>query len=128
MSPNYANRQAPDPHRVPDWMLGGHRRRVILQALAAEGGCKGDVLASEADIGRATVFEMLRALRDLGAIARAPTGAWRLDTDTALGAALNDLLTAVVPLDGRAVDRPPRARDRERLERAGTADNTCPDL
>jgi len=112
MSPNYANRQAPDPHRVPDWMLGGHRRRLILQALATDGGCNADALASEADIGRSTVFEMLRALRDIGAIARAPDGSWRLDTDTALGAAINDLLTAVLPLDGCAVDRPPRARDR----------------
>lgn len=112
MSPNYANRQVPEPHRVPDWMLGGHRRRVILQALATEGGCNADALASEADIGRSTVFEMLRALRDIGAIARAPDGVWRLDTDTTLGAAIHDLLAAVARFDGRAVDRPPRARDR----------------
>jgi DNA-binding GntR family transcriptional regulator len=112
MSPNYANRQAPDPHRVPDWMLGGHRRRVILQALATGDGCNADALASEADIGRSTVFEMLRALRAIGAIARSPDGAWRLDTDTALGAAINDLLAALAPLDGHVVDRPPRARDR----------------
>jgi DNA-binding HxlR family transcriptional regulator len=113
MSPSYGNR-SPRPllYSVPDWLLGGQRKRLVLQALNAAGGMRPADLVEELGIGRATVFETLRALRDVDAIQRTPSGTWRLNTDLPLGAALGALLDALASFEGRKVDRPPRARDR----------------
>lgn len=111
MSPFYGKRSAPAPYRAPDWLLGGHRKRLVLQALAKPDGQRADELAEELGIGRATVFEILRALRDLGVLVVSVNGGWRLDTNTQLGGAIATLLSALAPLEHHEVARPPRARD-----------------
>jgi hypothetical protein len=110
MSPNYGKRTSPTAYSVPDWLLGGQRKRLVLQALAAPDGVRADDLVQRLGVGRGTAFETLRALRDVKAISQMPSGVWVLDTDRPLGDAIDLMLKALKPLDGRAVDAPSRTR------------------
>lgn len=111
--PNYGDNPPPPPV-VADWLLGGHRKRLVVQALAAPSGWGADDLASELGIGRSTVHETFRALRAAGALTRSPSGGWVLDRRSPLGAALRDVVVALMPLDGVEVDLPRRQRPRRR--------------
>lgn len=111
--PNYGDNPPPAPV-VADWLLGGHRKRMVMQALAGRAGWVADDLAGELGIGRSTVHETFRALRAAGALTRAPSGGWVLDRRSPLGAALRDVVAALEPLEGVEVDLPPRQRPRRR--------------
>jgi len=112
MSPNYG-RGAPPPDVVPDWLLGGNRKRRVLQALAVGGrGWTAAQLSEEVGCGRTTAHEILRGLQPLGLLETAPQGGVRLARSSALARALRALLAAVKPLEQKEVDRPPRQRGR----------------
>jgi Fe2+ or Zn2+ uptake regulation protein len=94
-----------------DWLLGGNRKRQILECLvdAPEGGWSAEALAKHLEIGPATVYETFRALR----------GAELLDAlaprhQLVAGNDLADALRALVVVlkkEGRGgVARPPRNR------------------
>jgi hypothetical protein len=95
---------------VPDWVLGGVTRRRILERLAETGdGWTGQALEDDLSIGRAWVFEVLRALRAIHAIERVPgsRAAYRLSQTDPVGAALRVLLEALKGYADTPVSRPP---------------------
>jgi len=114
MSPNYgANEQPADA--VPDWILGGNRKRRVLAALAVSGRRRGWTaaqLSNELGCGRTTAHEILRGLQPLGLLETLPGGGVRLARRGALAQALRRLLAALAPLEREQVDRPPRRRGR----------------
>jgi hypothetical protein len=95
---------------VPDWVLGGVTRRRILERLAETGdGWTAQALENELAIGRAWVFEVLRALKAIDAVERVPgsRAAYRLSQTEPVGAALRVLLKALQPYADTPVSRPP---------------------
>lgn len=103
-----------DQERVPDWLLGGKVRRRVLRGLN-EGSWKASELASEINAGRATVFEIYRALKPLEALEETSPGAFRLG-DSPVAEAIRLLLDASIPFDGSLVDRPPGRLHTKRSE------------
>lgn len=95
------------PQRVPDWLLGGRVRRRVLERLATDDGWTARTLAEEIDAGEATVFELFRALKAVGALDQMEAGRYRLAKHNALASAIRGLITAAAPLADQAVDRPP---------------------
>jgi len=95
------------PERVPDWLLGGHVRRRVLERLTDKRGWTAAALAAEIDAGDATVFEVLRVLKPLGAVERVGArGTYRLSHD-GLGSAIRTLVTAGSRFSHERVARPP---------------------
>lgn len=100
---------------VPNWVLGGAARRAILERLAeADDGWTGKALELELGLGHAWVFEVLRALRAIGAVELTPgtRAAYRLSSTDPVGCALQALVTALHPYANTPVSRPPRRRRR----------------
>lgn len=95
------------PERVPDWLLGGHVRRRVFEELRARKGWTAPKLAEEIDAGQATVYEVFRALKPLGALESTGThGAYRL-TRSGVGKAIRALLDAGSAYEEDPVSRPP---------------------
>jgi len=115
LSPFYGSKKPPTADLVPDWLMGGNRKRWILASLAdperKHGWTVGE-LVEELGCGRSTAFEIVRGLRSLGVLV-VDDGRIRLDVATQLGAAIAGMLTAIEPFADRRVDRPPRARSRD---------------
>lgn len=114
MPPFYGANEKPNSDLVPDWLLGGNRKRRVLAALAerdSSPGWKSAGLAQSLGCGRTTVFEIVRALRALDVLEEDEGGRVWMDGSTPLGKALIDLLQAVNAFSDQSVDRPPRARD-----------------
>lgn len=111
MTPNYGTHQAPADD-VPDWLLGGNRKRRVLAALADASRRWWTVaeLAEELDCGASTVYEILRALRPLGVLEQRAGGRIRLAQRGPLATAMRRLLVALAPFEAHAVERPPRRR------------------
>src|SRR4051794_16757688 len=112
MSPNFGNNQRP-PDAVPDWLLGGNRKRRVLQALADDrrpNGWSAAELSAELGCGRTTAHEILRSLRPLDVLEERPGGGVRLARRGALASALRRLIAALAPLENETVERPPRRR------------------
>lgn len=115
MTPFYGHNEPPTGDFIPDWLLGGNRKRRVLAALAAPQqpeGWKLSELAEMLGCGRTTVFETVRALRPLHVMTEDGAGHVRLDAATDLGQALIELLRAVDAFGDISVDRPPRGRGR----------------
>lgn len=115
MTPFYGQNSQPPGDLVPDWLLGGNRKRRVLAALAdpeEKEGWKAAQLAKSLGCGRTTVFEIARVLRALEILNEDGSGHMRIDPSTSLGKALIDILKAVDDFVSQPVDRPPRARDR----------------
>jgi hypothetical protein len=94
------------PERVPDWLLGGRVRRRVFERLTDKRGWKAKDLAEKIDAGEATVFEMFRALKPLGALEpTGPRGAYRL-TQTGIGGAIRKLVASGRPHAEEPVARP----------------------
>ena len=110
MSPNYGKRTPATSYRVPDWLLGGQRKRLVLQALAEPEGVRADDLVLTVGVGRGTAFETFRALRDVKAITQLPSGKWALDPQHPLGEAITVMLKALKPVERKPVSRPSRKR------------------
>jgi DNA-binding IclR family transcriptional regulator len=105
----------PASARVPDWLLGGNRKRRVLDALADTNrprGWSARELTDDLGCGRSTVYEILRALRGLGVLKELDEGRLGLDRQVPLGEALARFLDELSPFADQIVDRPPRARDR----------------
>lgn len=111
MSPNYGPNARP-ADQVPDWLLGGNRKRRVLAALASgpRRGWTPAELSEELGCGPTTVYEILRGLRPLGLLEPMPGGRVRLSRSGRLARSLRALMTALGPLDGHPVDRPHRSR------------------
>src|SRR4051812_35803130 len=99
MSPNYGSNAKPDEYVVPDWLLGGNRKRRVLAALAAPDCGHGWTVAelvNELTCGRTTVYEIVRALRPLGVVDDVD-GRLRLDLEQKLGQAIAAIVEALEP-------------------------------
>jgi DNA-binding IclR family transcriptional regulator len=109
---NYGKNERPEDV-VPDWLLGGNRKRRILWALTKEGpGATIRDLVDTLGCGTTTAFETVRALRALGVIDQDSEHRVRLDEGHQLTAAIRAMLSALEPFEDQLVDRPPRARGR----------------
>ena len=95
------------PERVPDWLLGGRVRRRILERLVDPQGSRAAKLASEIDAGEATVYEVIRGLRAIGAIETLDRGHYRLARDQPVAKALRSLIAASLEYAEVPVSRPP---------------------
>ena len=112
MSPFYGDNKPPDADLVPDWLMGGNRKRRVLASLTDQTRDQGWTVAElieELGCGRTTAFEIVRGLRPLGVVLN-EDGRIRLDHDTQLGAAIAGMVIALEPFSTQAVDRPPRPR------------------
>jgi predicted transcriptional regulator len=95
------------PERVPDWLLGGHVRRRVFEQLRSRDGWTAPDLADEINAGQATVYDVFRALKPLGALEpTGPRGAYRL-TRSGVGKAIRELLSAGAAFEQDAVSRAP---------------------
>lgn len=105
---NYGGNRRPKD-AIADFLLGGNRKRLVVARLAEDDGYSAATLVAELKIGRATAFEVLRALRAAGALEARGDG-YRLTRKTPLGRALRALVTALADVGEEKVDRPPRPR------------------
>src|SRR6266511_1926041 len=105
---NYGRNRRPKD-ALADFLLGGNRKRLVVARLADDAGYSADALASALKIGRATVFEVMRALRAAGALEAHGDG-YRLTRKTPLGRALRALVAALADGGEEKVNRPPRPR------------------
>ena len=112
MSPNYRDK-APEADVVPDWLLGGNRKRRVLEALVLRRSKRGWTVAELVEQGicaQATAYEIIRALKPLGVLRTRPGGRVSLSEDGELPQALRALVRSLKPYRSRTVDRPPRQR------------------
>ena len=116
MKESYSRVQMPNRPRpndaLSDWLLGGHRKRLVIEALAnaPDAGVRAQAVAADGSVGRATAFETFRALRSAGAIEQKGAGAYRLDENDDLGEALLKVVRALRRRGDVVVDRPPSRR------------------
>lgn len=95
-----------------DWLLGGNRKRQIIECLvdAPEGGWSAEALAKHLTIGPATVYETLRALRGAHLLESPKARRYQLAGEGDLAVALRALVV-VLKEEGRGrVERAPRTR------------------
>lgn len=100
---------------VPDWFLGGRRRRLLLEVLAGDPsrGWTVTELTARTGCAQATAYEALRVLSDIGLL-RPPDRErrYRLAEEHGLAEPLRSLLRALEPYSSRPVDRPARGARR----------------
>jgi DNA-binding transcriptional ArsR family regulator len=110
--PNYGTRGRGD-EELRDWLLGGNRKRQILECLldAPEHGWSAEALAEHLEIGPATVYETLRALRGAALLETPRPRRHRLAAGTDLADPLRALIVVLKSEGTAAVDRPPRVRE-----------------
>lgn len=89
-------------------MLGGNRKRLIVERLSESRGYTALELIDELKIGRSTVFETLRVLRGAEALDELSEDRYRLTSRTPLGRALRALVSALAANGDDPVERPPR--------------------
>jgi biotin operon repressor len=107
---NYGKNQHPEDV-VPDWLLGGNRKRLLLAELLENPNRLGaEGLADHLGCGRSTAFETIRALRALHVIEQDRTNGVRLLAEHELTKAISVMLEALKPFAEEPVDRPPRRR------------------
>ncbi len=105
------NTETPHADVVPNWFLGGERRRLLLEAITTrpKKGWTVAELTERTGCGQATAYEVVRVLRDLGVVE--PPDAkrrYRLAPDHRLATPLRVLLDELRTYASRAVDRPSR--------------------
>jgi hypothetical protein len=93
---------------VADFLLGGNRKRLIIEQLADDDGKTAADLVSTLRIGRATVFEVIRALHAADAVDDLGEARYRLAKRKPLGSALRQLVAALATGGNKRVSRPPR--------------------
>jgi hypothetical protein len=107
--PNYGpNHRSGDT--VADFLLGGDRKRLVVERLADPAGWTAAALIKELQVGRSTVFEVVRALRAAEALDDLGSARYQLSKKTPLGKALRELLVALDAVGHEPIDRPPRTR------------------
>jgi Fe2+ or Zn2+ uptake regulation protein len=109
--PNYGT-QGRAAEELRDWLLGGNRKRRILECLveAPKEGWNAEALIRHLGIGSATVYETLRALRAAGLLETVTPRRHRLAAATDLADALRALVVVLRAEGAIALDRPPRVR------------------
>jgi DNA-binding IclR family transcriptional regulator len=108
--PNYGKNKRP-ADVIPDWLLGGNRKRLLLAELLENPNALGaQALAEHLGCGRSTAFETIRALRALNVIEQDESGGVRLVASHELTKAIKVMLNALGPFAEEIVDRPPRHR------------------
>ena len=103
------------PDLVPDWFLGGRRRRRLLELLASErpAGWTIAELKEEAPCGQATAYEVVGALADIGLLDPPdPEHRYRFVSDHQLAGPLRKMLRALGPFGETAIHRPSRGARR----------------
>jgi transcriptional regulator with XRE-family HTH domain len=108
--PDSKNRKLP-PEHIPDWVLGGVRRRQVLQLLRDEKGWTAKSLAGKIGCAEAWVYEIFRVLRSVNLLTDGETAGYRLARGSPLPDALAALIDALEPFADIAVDRPPSRLD-----------------
>jgi hypothetical protein len=113
MAPFYGENDHPTDDLVPDWLMGGNRKRRVLAALAhpPRGGWTVPKLIDDIGCGRSTAYEIVRGLRALDVLEATSSGGIRLASRAPLGKAIRRMVDALEPYDATSVDRPPRPRD-----------------
>lgn len=108
---NYGSHVRGD-EELRDWLLGGNRKRQILQCLAdaPDDGWSAEELAVHLEIGTATVYETLRVLRCAKLLDKPMPRRHRLAAGTDLADALRALIVVLIGEGTGKVDRPPRVR------------------
>jgi len=109
--PNYGE-QGRGTEELRDWLLGGNRKRQILECLtdAPDDGWSAEALAGHLEIGSATVYETFRALRAASLLETVRPRRYRLASGTDLADALRALVVVLRVAGTSAVERPPRTR------------------
>jgi hypothetical protein len=110
MASDVAHRDLP-PDLVPDWFLGGRRRRRLLELLASERreGWTVAELGQEAPCAPATAYEVVGALAGIGLLdAPDPEHRYRFVADHQLAGPLREMLGALGPFGETIVRRPSR--------------------
>jgi DNA-binding IclR family transcriptional regulator len=113
--PSVASPQTSNPDPVPDWFLGGRRRRRLLELLSAEraDGWTVAELKAEAPCGQATAYEVVGALAEIGLLGPPdPAHRYRFDPEHQLAQPLRQMLRALDPFAAVAVRRPSRGERR----------------
>jgi hypothetical protein len=105
--PYYGPNKRP-PDTVADFLFGGNRKRLIIEHMASDDGWTAAALVTKLRIGRATVFEVIRALNAAGALDQLPDAHYRLSKTKPLGRALRKLTDALRAAGDDKVARPPR--------------------
>jgi hypothetical protein len=103
------------PDSVADWVLGGHRRRLVLERLLAGGRDRWTVgdLQAATGCGQATAYEVLRVLRAIELIhPGSPRDGYAVDGDHLLLEPLSNLIAVLQGYVDTPVDRPARGRRR----------------
>lgn len=113
MTPNFGP-NPPSGDVVPDWFLGGDRRRKILAALVESKGeaRTKDELVAAANCGQATVYETLKVLRAVNLVERDSGGTYRYLDGTELSEAVRALIRALAPYEATPTPRAKRNRGR----------------
>lgn len=96
---------------VPNWFLGGEKRRLLLEALRTRPvrGWTVPELVESTGCGPATAYEVVRVLRDIGLVEALGTGSrYRVAPEHRLAGPLGDLLKALRIYAKHEVDRPQR--------------------
>ena len=109
---NYGPRGRGD-EELRDWLLGGNRKRQILDCLvdAPADGWSAEALVDHLEIGSATVYETLRALRGAELLESPKPRRHRLAAGSDLADALRALIVVLRSQGTGAVRRPPRVRE-----------------
>jgi DNA-binding transcriptional ArsR family regulator len=109
--PNYGPRGRGD-EELRDWLLGGNRKRQILECLldAPSYGWSAEALAKHLEIAPPTVYETLRILRGAALLDTPRPRRHRLTAGSDLADALRTLIVVLKTEGTVAVDRPPRVR------------------
>jgi hypothetical protein len=109
-----SHRELP-PDLVPDWFLGGRRRRRLLELLASEReeGWSVAELRREAPCAQATAYEVVGALADIGLLEDSDgEHRYHFVTEHRLAGPLRAMLGALVPFGATVVRRPSRGSRR----------------
>lgn len=105
------NAETPHADVVPNWFLGGERRRLLLEAIITrpKRGWTVAELTERTGCGQATAYEVVRVLLSLGLVE--PPDAkrrYRLAPDHRLALPLQVFLKELRAYASSAVDRPSR--------------------
>jgi hypothetical protein len=114
MTPNFGS-NPPTADVVPDWFLGGDRKRRLLAALARPSeheNWAADELAEATSCGVATVYEVLRVLKEVGVVEPLSSARYRFADETDLGRALRAMLVALNSFETTTTPRPSRGARR----------------
>ena len=103
------------PDSIADWLLGGHCRRLLLEALLSkrDAGWTAAELRDSARCSQATVYEVLWALIAIDLVRHTSSDRrYSMDNAHALAPLLEDLISALRPYARTPVSRPARGARR----------------